>query len=317
MPRKGPPYVSIQADAPLDSRWTAELWFAWSRILGTCRIKLACTAETWPAAVLRLRRHEAASILAVAPNRVRSSLDQLAMVASISVRHEADHGGDLWTISVDNYAEYQKLGRPTSAPKRSQDREPPSVPPSLRPSEEKKKTPQPPAPDGAASPPDPPPEGRQLDLTPDGAEGSTALARRAWPGVQDAFAAYDPRRRPTALGAARLRTMAAILRELPARAPGVLVELVHGYMATHDRHGDGWNPLDNFTPETCWRAAHRAKHLDAHDRALAERGAPPWPPRGRAGAANRSAHEPVDDRARNAEVDRLMERHRRLYRSTA
>jgi len=138
------PYITVEAESALDSRWTAPLWFAWSRVLSTCRLKRACTAESWPAAVLELRTHEAASILAVHANKVRSTLDLLSMVASISVRSHRDHGGDLWTISVDNYAKYQKLGRPTSATTYKDVSDPPHVPTSLR----KKKSP-----DAAASPP--------------------------------------------------------------------------------------------------------------------------------------------------------------------
>lgn len=53
---------------------------------------------------------------------------------------------------------------------------------------EEEEPPNPPAPDGAAAPP----EEQPLPA----AEGSTATARRAWPEVQAAFGAYDPRRVP-------------------------------------------------------------------------------------------------------------------------
>jgi hypothetical protein len=126
------PYITIEAESPLDSRWTATLHFAWMRLLGTCRLKRACTAETWPAAVLELRFREAASILDVPANRVRYTLDTLSTVASITVRYSSDHGGDTVSVSVDNYAKYQKLGRPTSAITSKDVSDPPSVPTSLR-----------------------------------------------------------------------------------------------------------------------------------------------------------------------------------------
>lgn len=127
------PYVTVEARAALDHRWTADLWFAWSRILSTCRLKRACTPESWPAAVLRVRTIEAASILSCHPNKVRWMLDRLTIAASIEVRSNADRHGYVWTISVSNYAKYQKLGRPTY----DISREPPYVPTSLR----KKKNP--------------------------------------------------------------------------------------------------------------------------------------------------------------------------------
>lgn len=140
MPRKGPPYITIEAEAPLDPRWDAGLWFAWSRILGQCRLKRACKPDTWPAAVLRLRTIQAAAILAVHPNKVRWMLDRLAIVASMSARCTADHAGDMWTITVDNYAKYQKLGRPTSDVSSAEVREPPHVPTSPRPHQKKRES---------------------------------------------------------------------------------------------------------------------------------------------------------------------------------
>lgn len=140
------PYITLEAECALDSRWTSELFFAFLRLLSQCRLKRACTAETWPAAVLRLRNHEAAAILAVYPNKVRSTLDRLAMVASISVRSEPDHGGNLWTVSVDNYAKYQKLGRRSLAGRSADLSDPPHVPTSPRPFvEEEERRPAPPA----------------------------------------------------------------------------------------------------------------------------------------------------------------------------
>ena len=167
MPRKGPPYIVVRADAPLDSRWTADLWFAWSRILGQCRLKRACTSETWPAAVLRLRTIEAAAILAVHPNKVRWMLDRLVIPASMTARRERDHGGDLWTISVSNYAEYQKLGRPTSDHVGAEVRDPPNVPTSHRPHKEEERSAAQPEPE-PAKPPRSKPRKPRRDPLPEG-----------------------------------------------------------------------------------------------------------------------------------------------------
>lgn len=117
------------------------------RLLATARLKRACTAETWPAAVLTLRNYEAASILAVYPNKVRSTLDRLKMVASISALSRLDLGSNVWVISIANYAKYQKLGRPTSAKSYAELSDPPYVPTSLRPLREEEES----APSGAAA----------------------------------------------------------------------------------------------------------------------------------------------------------------------
>lgn len=100
--------------------------------------------------------------------------------------------------------------------------------------------------------------------------------RLGWPAVQDAFAAYG--RRPTALNASRRAMLRATLREFPRR-PGVLVDVVHGYMARHRDHGAGFDPLRNFEPETLYRASNRGKYLEAYDRAVGEGLTPPFLPR--------------------------------------
>jgi hypothetical protein len=257
--RRDNPYITIEAASPLDSRWTPLLWFAWSRLLGTCRLKRACTAETWPAAVLTVRTHELASILGVYPNKVRSTVDQLKIVASISARSRRDHGGDLWVISVDNYAKYQKLGRPTSAETSAELLGPPYDPTTLRTEEEKN--------------PPTPQEVEPSEKTPE------TTVDAAWPAVQEAFASYGVQP-PRKLNTPRRTALRATLAE--GSDPSTLV---HGYMAFHDRHGADYDPLGYFTPETIFRAAHRAKYAEAYDRALVERGPPPWLPRGRQGVS--------------------------------
>lgn len=278
--RRESPYITIDAEAPLDARWTAPLWFAWSRLLATCRLKRACTAETWPAAVLKLRTTQAASIFGVHPNKVRSTLDTLGDVASITVRWSKDHGGDLLLISVDNYAEYQKLGRPTSARTSAELRDPPHVPTVSRPHvREEEKNPEcrsasepaestpPVEPDVERDPPEPdrPKPARSPD---------PVVA--VWLDIQAAFGAYCGAAVPRAMNASRRAAIGAAIRE--GLDP---VAIVHGYMAFHDRHGSDFDPFGHFTPDTVFRASHRAKYAEAAERAAEDRGPPPWPPRGR------------------------------------
>lgn len=135
------PYITLEAECALDSRWTAATFFAWVRLLSQCRLKRACTADTWPAAVLNLRTIEAAAILGVHPNKVRWAFDQLAIVASIDVRSDADRHGDRWTITVANYAKYQKLGRRSLTETSDRTFSPPHVPTSPRTEEERKTSP--------------------------------------------------------------------------------------------------------------------------------------------------------------------------------
>jgi len=136
------PYITVEAEAPLDPRWTPALWFAWCKILATCRLKRAVTAESWPVAVLTLRTHEACAILETSAPYLARTLDKLALRADITWHKEASYGvesnGLRWIISVANYAKYQKLGRPTSARSCDDVSDPPYVPTSLRKKEEKR-----------------------------------------------------------------------------------------------------------------------------------------------------------------------------------
>ena len=274
------PYISIRAEAPLDPRWTPELWFAWCRLLATCRLKRACTAESWPAAVLRLRPIEAASILNTTPNHVASVFAKLSQACSLTVHKEGDRDAARWVCSVDKYAEYQKLGRPTYARSSGEVSDPPLVPSSPRTSEKKKN---PPTPRGRGAP-------------------ATDPIADAWPAVQAAFGAYAGAADPRKLTASRASAIRATI------ADGLdPVACVHGYMAFHDRHGAGFDPLGHFTPETVFRAANRAKYAEAAARARAERGAPPWPPRGAQGAlAVTRAAEAMDVTTQAADLVRAM-----------
>lgn len=207
--RRENPYITIEASSPLDSRWTPTLWFAWCRLLGTCRLKRACTAESWPAAVLTLRPIEAASILNTTPNWVANVLANLSQVASLTVRKDDSKSGARWVISVDNYAIYQKLGRPTSAKTSADVPTPPYVPTSLRPSGQKNQNPEaaaepaavgtdpvPPEPEAAAAAP---PWGRMANLLgdcrakpPPDAEERDEWLRVHWPEIEAATDAELP-----------------------------------------------------------------------------------------------------------------------------
>lgn len=166
------PYITIEAEAPLDSRWTPELWFAWSRLLATCRLKRACSAESWPAAVVELTPAGFQSIMGKSHGKAAWILaSKLAAVADVTFervgrnrevlerikpelgasleRACSEHVASLqraWSerrtrVIVHNYAKYQKLGRRSL----SRTSDPPHVPTSPRnyslPSEESAATP--------------------------------------------------------------------------------------------------------------------------------------------------------------------------------
>lgn len=126
-----------------------------------------------------------------------------------------------------------------------------------------------------------------------------------WLDVQAAFAAYAGASVPRTLSAGRRRAIAAAIEE---RCDPVAI--VHGYMAFHDRHGPDFDPLAHFTPETVFRAAHRAKYSDAALRAQAERGVPPWPPRGRSDGRGDPAAQAARARAVIEQAAELIRRNR-------
>lgn len=108
-----------------------------------------------------------------------------------------------------------------------------------------------------------------------------------WSEVQAAAVAYG--KRWEVLNAHRRTLLRATLRDVGARRPGVLVELVHGYMAAADGHGPDFDPLRYLTPETVYAPSKRAKYLQAFDDATAGGQCPPFrvrPREGRRGAAS-------------------------------
>lgn len=257
MAKRTDPYIVIRADAPLDSRWTADLWFAWSRLLGQCRLKRACTAETWPAAVLRLRTIEVASILAVHPNKVRWMLDRLVIPASMTARCERDHGGDLWVISVAKYAEHQKLGRPTYDLSSAEVRTPPNVPTSQRPNEEEEQMP-------SASGVEAPPRGKSrwvnLLRNVPGFDPAEADERAAW---VETFEGEIESRAASELPAD------ATKKQVNERARSILLARWRTYVTKGPRIFAG---IAHRLERDRIKAEWAAQHGEAHDRELAEVG---------------------------------------------
>lgn len=233
----------------------------------------------------------------------RKLAERLADVVSISIEHR----GEVSLISWAKFPSFQKFDSrngPETAPK-----SPAPISDLQSPYREEEEDPLTPVAEPTGDRPpkvDLEPVGDPAEPTPIETARRDAVAE-AWPDVSAAFAAYG--RRPTVLNGSRHRSMAAALREFPGR-PSVLVDLVHGYVASKEHAGPGFDVLGYLTPETVFRASHRAKYLEAFDRAVARGLAPPFalaPGSGapaRAGAPSRIPPRSAWGPAATAQADR-------------
>lgn len=109
---------------------------------------------------------------------------------------------------------------------------------------------------------------------------TNAELERLWQDhVRPAFLAYG-QHQPETLAPTRRGPMRERMREQPSR-PGVLTEIVHGYVALRGLEPKAdWDPRDHFHPETLFRPSKAAMYLTAYDRAIQEGQTPPFGTRG-------------------------------------
>lgn len=104
-----------------------------------------------------------------------------------------------------------------------------------------------------------------FDLVPP--KGRTVKASKVWTAVNEALKAYLPRSTGLTLTDARRRRMILLVKSFGPDAP---IRAIHGYAALHltSKPDDGFDPLRNFNPDTCWRPSLVGKYLDADSAAF-------------------------------------------------